>query len=346
MSGELCACAFEGDLERVKQLVEGGVEINEIVLDSHDGTRETALLNACSGGQVDIVAYLCEHGADIHHADSGGMNALRWASFEGDVLTVKYLLKHGARISGRCHDGLTALLLAAENGSFDILKYLLSPEGGASITDRDNFGRTALLLAAVDPECHPLVVTWLLEFGGAKITDTDKAGNSVWTGVYQRSLKKMLKAAYRDRLADELFVGWTAGIPEVTAMLRVIVLRSDPSELFAEVLAPQLQQIVQDGARLRARLPAYLTQRRALIDVHCPLPSPLRDLVHGYEEPTTTDELWATGLGEPLQRPKRPEPERGKSQERCSPRLHKKRRQQDPLRLSWLRAPLLRTFST
>jgi hypothetical protein len=32
------------------------------------------------------------------------------------------------------------------------------------------------------------------------------------------------------------------------------------------------------------------------LDAHCPLLAPLRDLVHGYEEPTTTDELWATGL--------------------------------------------------
>jgi hypothetical protein len=41
--------------------------------------------------------------------------------------------------------------------------------------------------------------------------------------------------------------------------------------------------IVEEGARLRAGLPAYLAQRRALVS--------------SYEEPTTTEELWATGLG-------------------------------------------------
>jgi hypothetical protein len=55
--------------------------------------------------------------------------------------------------------------------------------------------------------------------------------------------------------------------------------------------------MLQEGGRLRARLPAYLVQRRALLDEHCPLIAPLRALVHGYEEPTTTEELWATGLG-------------------------------------------------
>jgi hypothetical protein len=56
--------------------------------------------------------------------------------------------------------------------------------------------------------------------------------------------------------------------------------------------------MVQEGARLRARLPAYLVRRQALLDAHCPvLLPPLLALVHGYMELTTTEELWATGLG-------------------------------------------------
>jgi hypothetical protein len=80
-------------------------------------------------------------------------------------------------------------------------------------------------------------------------------------------------------------------------MLRVVVLHGGlPVPLTAELGEP-LQQIVQNGARLRARLPAYLAQRRVLLDTHCPLLPPLQDLVHGYEELTTTDERWAMGLG-------------------------------------------------
>jgi hypothetical protein len=63
-------------------------------------------------------------------------------------------------------------------------------------------------------------------------------------------------------------------------------------------MVPPLQRIMQDGARLRTRLLAYIAQRRAILDAHCSLLPPLRDLVHGYEEPTTTDELWAMGLGD------------------------------------------------
>jgi hypothetical protein len=111
----------------------------------------------------------------------------------------------------------------------------------------------------------------------------------------------------------------------LTAMLRVMVLHGGPPDTLTVKLAPPLQQIVQDGARLRARLPAYLAQRRTLLDAHCPLLPPLQDLVHGYEEPTTTDELWATGLGAPLQHARRLRSERGQSPERRSARLCQKR---------------------
>jgi hypothetical protein len=51
----------------------------------------------------------------------------------------------------------------------------------------------------------------------------------------------------------------------------------------------------------RARLLAHLVRRRALLDAHCPvLPPLIRALVHGYMELTTTEELWATGLGQAL----------------------------------------------
>jgi hypothetical protein len=66
----------------------------------------------------------------------------------------------------------------------------------------------------------------------------------------------------------------------------------------ADLLSPENARVVQEGARLRARLPTYRVRQRSLLDEHCPvLLPPLRDLVHGYIELTTTEELWATGLG-------------------------------------------------
>jgi hypothetical protein len=88
---------------------------------------------------------------------------------------------------------------------------------------------------------------------------------------------------------------------ELTALLRILALRGDPPPTLVALLSPEPARVVQEGARLRARLPSYLVRRRALLGAHCPvLLSPLRDLMHGYMELTTTEELWATGFGQAL----------------------------------------------
>jgi hypothetical protein len=88
-------------------------------------------------------------------------------------------------------------------------------------------------------------------------------------------------------------------VDESSALMRVLVLKGDPPADFgARLRRPEHAQMVEEGARLRAALPAYLARRRALLDDHCPLIPPLLALVRGYDpEPNTTEELWATGLG-------------------------------------------------
>jgi hypothetical protein len=98
-------------------------------------------------------------------------------------------------------------------------------------------------------------------------------------------------------------------VAEVIALLRVMVLKgAPPANFVAQLRRPDHARVVEEGARLRAALPAYVVRRRALLDAHCPLIAPLRDLVRGYAEPTT-EELWATGLGTAPQRARRPRPE-------------------------------------
>jgi hypothetical protein len=78
-----------------------------------------------------------------------------------------------------------------------------------------------------------------------------------------------------------------------------MVLRRAPSDAFVAQLRPERVRVVEEGARLRTALPAYLAQRRVLLDAHCPLIAPLLALVRDYDpEPTTAEELLATGLGE------------------------------------------------
>jgi hypothetical protein len=82
-----------------------------------------------------------------------------------------------------------------------------------------------------------------------------------------------------------------------------MLVRGDPPYGFADPLLKsgscpdEIALTVLKGVRLRARLPAYLAQRRDLL-AHRPLLPPLQHLVSSCEEPTTTDDIWATELGD------------------------------------------------
>jgi ankyrin repeat protein len=106
MSYELHDCAARGNLERVRQLVEGGANIDEV--DEH-GNTALSLANLCE--HFEIVMYLVEHGANVARTDSEGTTALHLACVYGNLSVVKYLLAHGSRITDRDKGGKTALLL-------------------------------------------------------------------------------------------------------------------------------------------------------------------------------------------------------------------------------------------
>jgi ankyrin repeat protein len=158
-------------------------------------------------------------------------------------------------------------------------------EGVASTKERDKYGRSALLIAVYYAQYH--VVEWLLEYGGSSITERCRAPHdkSAW--------EVLMDGQFHFPIGDRGYA------TTLTSMLRVMVLREDPPTSFAYyTLSPEHARVLKEGARLRARLPAYLARRRAIMDDHCPLISPLRALVRGYDpEPTTTEEIWATGLG-------------------------------------------------
>jgi hypothetical protein len=178
-----------------------------------------------------------------------------------------------ARITETDQNGRTALLLAADT-SLPTLIWLLN-EGGACITERDHVGNSTLLCAALSrrlPTCQ-----WLLEHGGADIAEANFQGDTIWDLLIS---KWHLVYAYNNAAA-------------VTDLLRVMVLRSVPPVELAALLRPEHARVAEEGAQLRAALPAYHAQRRAQFDSRCPLIPPLQAIVLGYAEPTT-EELWAT----------------------------------------------------
>jgi hypothetical protein len=279
-SGEmLCVAARRGISAVVQILVrEMGADVNQAMPDG-----ETPLITATRMGNVSVVRLLVQElGADIDQGGQHGVTPLIMESSRGHLAAVRYLIELGARIEATANGGATALHMAASRGQLTVVRCLV--ELGAQVGAVDNDGDTTLLVSALNGRYATM--QYLLEEAGANIDDVNNNGQTVWDTLMERLEDN---GDDDDENPDPL---------ALAGLLQVLVLRGTPPPALVALLLPEPTRVVQEGARLRARLPAYLVRRRALLDAHCPvLLPPLRALVHGYMELITTEEIWATGLG-------------------------------------------------
>ncbi len=128
----------KSDLTGVKKCIDNGVDIN--LLDYEYG--QTALMISSRAGNLDIVKYLVEQGADLNilAESEWGWTALIEASFGGHIEVVKILVESGADINIQDVDSAsTALMIASRLGNLDIVQYLV--ENGAKINVEDFDGK-------------------------------------------------------------------------------------------------------------------------------------------------------------------------------------------------------------
>ncbi len=127
----------------------------------------TALFNAASRDEPEMVALFLEHGANPNSVNSGGrqggsflpLTAALGLVQNGTDLQAMYeeeaeftitesarlLLEHGADFNAKAGDGTTVLHHAVAQGNEDVVTYLI--ENGADLSLKDNSNRTALDLA-------------------------------------------------------------------------------------------------------------------------------------------------------------------------------------------------------
>src|ERR1035441_8410442 len=93
-AADLHDAVASGDLERVKQAISGGANVNQ-----PDQMGATALHDAAWSGNREIALYLLEHGANVkaRHAE-GGSQPLAYACIKNDIPMVELLLAHGADV--------------------------------------------------------------------------------------------------------------------------------------------------------------------------------------------------------------------------------------------------------
>ena len=125
--------AHDGDLAKVKALLDQGISYDAIDQDGH-----TALMFAAFNGHSEIVLSLLDAGADIDLQDYMGRTALLYGATGPFPETVKILLDRGANPNMVDSDEhFTPLMHAAAEGNLEVVKVLIAYGANPSLKDVD-----------------------------------------------------------------------------------------------------------------------------------------------------------------------------------------------------------------
>ena len=181
--------AERGHSQIVQRLIERGADVK---LTGKSGVSPVAA--AAYAGRDSIVAFLLAHGADGRTPDDTGKPPVIYAAASGRLDIVKQLLGSNGDLNARYANDLTLLMWACgpdekvpEAQAIEVVTYLL--DAGVHIDDRDDRGRTALMIAAEGG--HGEIADLLLK-RGADPALKDKAG--------KRAADLTVLTALRERL--------------------------------------------------------------------------------------------------------------------------------------------------
>lgn len=160
---DLLRTSLDQSVADVKRILDSGIDINSC----DDPGRETALMVAAGGGNIEVVKYLVEHGANINQMSSEGSTAIMPAILKGQTDVIRYLISKKADTNYKTTAGyrFSPLQLACQLGHTDIVRSLI--DAGADVNSKAGDGSTPLISAAF--KGHLDVVQMLLDNRANKI---------------------------------------------------------------------------------------------------------------------------------------------------------------------------------
>lgn len=230
---KILALAEEDKADEIEELLSAtsGNENKELLLESCNENKETALWRACKKGNVESAAVLLKHGANANvqskflespayiaaqfgrrsclelllrcDADFLTLRDLRGelpvhvATYHGKMRCAELLLEAGTPVNIQDKDGRTAAYVASYHDHVEILEMLI--RHGADLNIPRNNGRTPLYCAAA--EGNPFCLRMLIAFG-ADVNLRDKQQRTALTastvgnsGEDRGEIKAILRAA-------------------------------------------------------------------------------------------------------------------------------------------------------
>ena len=96
--------------------------------DIYDNLTNTPLIAAVRAGEVNTVKDLIDGGADVNEPGEQGWTPLNWAAGKGDVELVTLLVEKGADVFKVGRDQRTPQMIALAAGRADVVRYLRGAE--------------------------------------------------------------------------------------------------------------------------------------------------------------------------------------------------------------------------
>jgi hypothetical protein len=212
---------------------------------------------AVEDGFRDVLRCLVrELGGDVIRKMSSRETPLIVAFRRNNVGMMLCFVELGADVNKTVH-GKMPLIIAATTGRTAVVRCLI--QLGADVEAMNAQGNTAFFISARFSFCATMQC--LLEDAGANMNDEKHNGETVWD-VLIRHLIDVERGDFWE-------MNPATQAAALLSFLRVLVLRGAPPSALVALLSPKPARVVQEGARLRAQLPAYLVQRRALLDSCC-----------------------------------------------------------------------------
>ncbi|KAK0717813.1 ankyrin repeat-containing domain protein [Lasiosphaeria miniovina] len=163
--------AYLGDVELVEWLIEQGADVCTV-----EGNLGSALGAAAYQGYSDVVECLLLHGADPNLANTEFGNVLQVAALGGSVKVVKQLLDAGAQLNAQGGTYNTALIAAASKENYDMVALLIKRGADLNLGSRQH--GSSLYQAALAGDTKMAVT--LLAAGA----DINALGTSEGTALY------------------------------------------------------------------------------------------------------------------------------------------------------------------
>jgi ankyrin repeat protein len=180
------SAAWDNNVELMDLLYQYGGEV-----DLPSGKHNvTPLVPACQENAFDAVKFLVDKGADANQriVAAGNQSPIRFACKTGNVALVTFLLENGAQLEDTPDDGITPIIQAARSDHYDLVKFLI--DQGADVNAYAVEKECALNQAIKNGNAR---IVELLLASGAKVTYKDKDGKSSLKLAKKSKNKQIIK---------------------------------------------------------------------------------------------------------------------------------------------------------